>query len=82
MFAALLRIPLMLDMVFTITSVKFLALYLLLDTNEVFLYGMLPATLPDIESEIYALLFQKKQSVWFKAIKSAVHVYSEFSALN
>ena len=63
--------------VFTITSVKLLALYLLLDANEVFLQGMLPATLPDIESEIYVLL-----SNWFKAIKSAVHVYSEFSTLN
>ena len=52
LFAALLRIPLMLDMVFTITSVKLLVLYLMLDANEVFLHGRLPPTLPDIESEI------------------------------
>ena len=33
-------------------------MYLLLEPSEVFadLHGMLPATLPDIESEIYALL--------------------------
>ena len=43
---------LLLDMVFTVTSVKLLALYLLLDANEVFLHGRLPPTLPDIESEI------------------------------
>ena len=36
---------------------------------------MLPATLPDIESEMYAT-----QDIWFKAIKPAVHVYSEFCA--
>ena len=70
----------MLDMVFTITSVKLLALYLLFDAKEDCLHGMWPATLLDIEIEIYVLLFQRKQSVWFKAIKSAVHVYSEFSA--
>ena len=46
------------------------------------MHSVLPATLPDIESEIYVLLFQKKQSIWFKAIKSTVHVYSEFCALN
>ena len=40
LFAALFCIPLMIDMVFTITSVKLLALYLLFDTNEVFLHGM------------------------------------------
>ena len=47
--------------VFTITSVKFLAMYLLLVPNEVFadMQDMLPAKLPDIESEIYTLLFQK-----------------------
>ena len=51
-------------------------------SNYVDMQGMPPATLPDIESEIYVLLFQKKQSIWFKAIKSAVHVYSEFCVLN
>ena len=51
----------MLDMVFTITYVKLLALYLLLDANEVFLHGSLPPTLLDIESEMYVLLFQKKK---------------------
>ena len=42
---------------------KLLALYLLLEPCEVVfanMQGMLPATLPDIESEMYALLFQKK----------------------
>ena len=54
----------MLDMVFTITSVKLLALYLVLDANEVFLHGMLPATLPDIESEIIiCITFPKKNKV-------------------
>ena len=43
------------------------------------MHSMLPATLQDIESEIYALLFQ---DIWFKAIKSGVHVYSEFCTLN
>ena len=60
-------------------------MYLLLEPSEDFfanMQGMLPATLPDIESEIYALRFQKKQSIWFRAIKSAVHVYSEFFALD
>ena len=47
--------------VFTITSVKLLALYLLLEASEVFLHGMLPATLLDIESEIHVLLFQKNR---------------------
>ena len=73
----------MLDMVFTITSVKLLALYLLLNGNKVFLHGRLPPTLLDIESEIVYYVSKKNiQSVWFKAIKSAVHVYSESSALN
>ena len=40
---------------------KLLALYLLLEPSEGILHGMLPATLPDIESEIYVLLFQKKR---------------------
>ena len=60
-------------------------MYLLVEPSEVFLptckVCMLPATLPDIESDMHALLL-KKQSVWFKAIKSTVHVYSEFCALN
>ena len=42
---------------------KLLALYLLFDANEVFLHGMRPATLLDIESEIHVLLFQKKNKV-------------------
>ena len=59
-------------------------MYLLLELGEVFfanIQDMLAATLPDIESEIhvYALLFQKKTEC---LIKSAVHVYSEFCALN
>ena len=40
---------------------------------------MLAAILPDIESEIYALRFQKNTEY---LMKSAVHVYSEFCALN
>ena len=52
----------MLDMILTITSVKLLALYLLLDANEVFcMVAMRPATLLDIESEIYVLLFKKNR---------------------
>ena len=46
---------------------------------------MLPATLPDIESEIVINMHYfsiKKQSIWFKAIKYPVHIYSEFCALN
>ena len=57
-------------------------MYLLLELGEGFfanMQDMLAATLPDIESEIYALLFQKKTEC---LIKSAVHVYSEFCALN
>ena len=52
--------------VFIITSVKLLAMYLLLELSEVFfanMQDMLAATQADIESEIYALRFQKKQSV-------------------
>ena len=51
----------MLDMyscVFTITSVKLLAVCRLLELSEVFFADMLPATLPDIKCEIHALLFQ------------------------
>ena len=56
-------------------------MYLLLEPSEAFanLHGMLPAILPDIETEIYVLFFK---SIWFKAIKSPVHVYSKFCALN
>ena len=47
------------------------------------MHGVLPATLPDIESEIYVLLFQKNRVSGSKLyIKSTVHVYSEFCALN
>ena len=56
-------------------------MYLLLELSEVVFANMqdiLATTLPDIESEIYALLFQKKQCL----IKSAIRVYSEFCALN
>ena len=52
-------------------------MYLLLELSEDF--GKLPATLPDIESEIICNAFPKKQSIWFRAIKSTVH---EFCALN
>ena len=62
---------------------KLLASYFLLEPSEDFLptckvaIYMRPATLPDIESEIYVHYFsKKKQSIWFKAIKSAVHVYN------
>ena len=54
-------------------------MYLLLEPGEVFFQDMPAATLLDIESEIYALLFQKKTEC---LIKSAVRVYSEFCALN
>ena len=50
--------------VFTITPVKLLAMYLLLELSEVFfanMQDMLATKLPDIESEIYALLFQKNR---------------------
>ena len=64
---------------------KLLAMYLLLGPSEIFgqhTWYAASYTLPDIKSEMYALLFQKNRSIWFKAIKSAVHVYSEFCAFN
>ena len=61
-------------------------MYLLLEPSEFFadMQGMLPATLSDIESEMISITFtQKKQKQkQFKAIKSAVYIYSEFCALN
>ena len=48
-------------MIFTITSVKLLALYLLLNANEVFLHGRLPPTILDIESEIVYYVSKKKK---------------------
>ena len=50
-----------------IKSVKLLAMYVSSAWTQWSLFadmhGMLPATLPDIESDIYALLFQKKNRV-------------------
>ena len=45
------------------------------DQDQVHMYNILP----DIESEIYALLFR---SIWLEVIKCTIHVYSEFCALN
>ena len=56
-------------------------MYLLLELSEDFfanMQGMLLAELPDIESDIH--YFSKKSSELLR--KSAVHVYSEFCALN
>ena len=56
--------------IFSLNPVKFFA-----DMHD-----MLPATLPDIESEIYIL--KNRVYIWFKAVKSTAHDYSEFCALN